>query len=67
MITNSAKASFVLGEMGIKNICTGGHMINKSFSYLGDDAIKTVNNYNADVMFFRAEDYLIRDFLQITL
>ena len=52
MITNSAKASFVLEEMGIKNICTGGHMINKSFSYLGDDAIKTVNNYNADVMFF---------------
>ena len=52
VITSSAKISFVLGEMGINNICTGGHMINKSFSYVGSDAQNTVANYNADIMFF---------------
>lgn len=52
VITNNAKASLLLGQMGIKNVCTGGHMINKSFSYVGEDAIRTVNNYNADVVFF---------------
>ncbi len=52
VITNSAKASLVLGQMGIKNICTGGHMINKSYSYTGEDAIRTVKNYNADIVFF---------------
>jgi len=52
VITNSAKASIVLGQMGIKNICTGGHMINKSYSYTGEEAIRTVKNYNADIAFF---------------
>lgn len=52
VITNSAKASFVLGQMGIKNICTGGHMINKSLTYVGDDAQNTLGKYNADVAFF---------------
>lgn len=52
VITNSAKASFALGQMGIKNICTGGHMINKSFTYVGEDARRTINNYNADISFF---------------
>ena len=28
VITSSAKTSFILGEMRINNICTGGHMIN---------------------------------------
>ncbi len=52
VLTSSAKASFVLGQMGIKNICTGGHMLHKSFSYIGEDAVRTVNSYNADVVFF---------------
>lgn len=39
VITSGAKASYLLGEMGIKNICTGGHMINKSFSYVGQEAL----------------------------
>ena len=52
IITSSAKASLILGQMGIKNISTGGHMINKSFSYVGEDAIRTINSYNADVVFF---------------
>ena len=52
VITSSAKTSFILGEMGINNISTGGYMINKSLSYVGYDAERTVANYNADVMFF---------------
>ncbi|MGM9683548.1 MAG: DeoR/GlpR family DNA-binding transcription regulator [Eubacteriales bacterium] len=52
VITSSAKSSYLLGEMGIRNICTGGHMIIRSLSYVGDDAIRTVRNYNADVVFF---------------
>lgn len=52
VITSGAKASYLLGEMGIKNICTGGHMINKSFSYVGQEALDTISKYNADITFF---------------
>lgn len=52
VITSSAKISFMLGQMGIRNICTGGHMITKSFSYVGSDAEAMVSRYNADVLFF---------------
>ncbi len=52
VITSSAKASFLLGQMGIKTICTGGQMINQSFSYVGDDALSAINHYNADILFF---------------
>lgn len=63
VITNSAKASFALGQMGIKNISTGGHMINKSFSYVGEDAIRTIYSYNADVMFFSCRGLSDKGFL----
>lgn len=52
VITSSAKAAFMLGELNIKNICTGGKMLTKSFSYIGDDALRTVSSYNADIVFF---------------
>lgn len=52
VITSSAKAAIMLGQMGINNICTGGHMINRVLSYVGEDAEKTVRNYNADIVFF---------------
>ena len=52
VITNSAKSAFLLGNMGIENICTGGRMITHSLCYIGEDAERTVRNYNADVMFF---------------
>lgn len=52
VITSSAKTAFLLGQMDIKNICTGGQMINKSFSYVGGDALSTIAHYNADVLFF---------------
>lgn len=52
VITSSAKASFLLGRMDINNICTGGRMITRSLSYVGEDAENTVRRYNADVVFF---------------
>lgn len=52
VITSGAKAAFLLGELGIKNICTGGEMIKKSFSYVGADALRTISSYNADILFF---------------
>ncbi|MBQ8808556.1 MAG: DeoR/GlpR transcriptional regulator [Clostridia bacterium] len=52
VITNSAKASVLLGSMGIKNISTGGLMIPKLFSYVGKEAQRTILDYNADIMFF---------------
>lgn len=52
VITNSAKSAFLLGNMGIQNICTGGRMIPRSLCYIGEDAERTVSNYNADILFF---------------
>lgn len=52
VITSSAKSSFLLGRLGINNISTGGRMITRSLSYIGDDAERTIKQYNADVVFF---------------
>lgn len=52
VITSSAKTAFLLGQMNIPNICSGGQMINCSFSYVGSDAIHTLSQYNADMVFF---------------
>ena len=52
VITSSAKSSFLLGRMGINTICTGGKMITRSLSYIGEDAENTVRRYNADIVFF---------------
>ena len=38
--------------MGINNICTGGRMITRSLSYIGEDAERTVKQYNANIVFF---------------
>lgn len=52
VITSSAKSSFLLGQLGINNICTGGKMITRSLSYIGENAENTVKQYNADIVFF---------------
>lgn len=52
IITNNVKVSFALGTMKIYNISTGGHMAKNTFSYVGQEAINAIKNYNADVMFF---------------
>ncbi len=65
VISSSAKACFLLGNMDINTICTGGHMLTRSLSYIGDDAIRTLENYNADAVFFScrglSEDGLLTD------
>lgn len=55
VITNSAESSFLLGKMGITNICTGGRMVLGSLSYVGPDAERTVRSYNADILFFACQ------------
>lgn len=52
VISNSAKVSISLGEMDIKNISTGGRMSDHTLSFVGQEAIHAVKNYNADIFFF---------------
>lgn len=52
VVSNSAKVSLALGNMNIKNISTGGKMSDQTFSFVGQEAINTIKNYNADVLFF---------------
>ena len=52
VITSGAKAAILLAHYGIKNISSGGIMINSSFSYTGADAIASISRYNADIAFF---------------
>lgn len=51
VITNGAKAALLLGQMGIKNICTGGRMLKGTFAFVGYDAMQTLKRYNADKAF----------------
>lgn len=52
VITSGAKAAILLAHLGIPNISSGGKMINRSFSYIGADAVSVLSRYNADVAFF---------------
>lgn len=52
VITSSAKSACLLGKMGINNICTGGRMIPRSLSFIGEEAESVVRRYNADILFF---------------
>lgn len=52
VITSGARASVLLAEMNITSICTGGNMLAGSLSYVGEDALRTVSRYNADLCFF---------------
>ena len=54
VITNSAKASFVLGQMRIPNISAGGKMNTDTLSYTGETAVNTIKKYNADICFISA-------------
>ncbi len=52
VITSGAKTAVRLAEKGIRVIGTGGHMITKSFSYVGSHAEDCIRKINADVVFF---------------
>lgn len=52
IITNGAKTAIEAASIGIKTICTGGEITMESFSYVGVDAEKLLQQYHADVAFF---------------
>lgn len=52
VITNGVKALFKLSEYNIDCIGTGGNVVNSCLAFVGEDAVKTVERYNADFLFF---------------
>lgn len=52
VITNGIKAALELGKMHIKTLCTGGTMIDNSFSLIGRHAESMIESIRADIMFF---------------
>ena len=51
IITCGIKTAYMLSQTNIKHICTGGECINKSYSLIGQSAINTIRQYNADICF----------------
>ena len=51
VISNSAKVSMALSETSIYNISTGGKMAEQTVSFVGQEAINALKNYNADIVF----------------
>lgn len=58
VVTNSPKASMLLGERNIKNYCTGGLLLMHSIAYVGNEAERFIANINADLFFFSSRGYL---------
>lgn len=52
VVTSGAKTALALAEAGICNYCTGGRMLNNSYSYVGAQAEQFLSGINADVCFF---------------
>ncbi len=51
VITNGAQSAIALATMGIRTLCVGGEMTLDTLSYVGTDAERTLQNYNADIAF----------------
>lgn len=51
VITSGIQALNMLSEYGINAICTGGNSLNSCRSLVGDDALRTINTYRADLCF----------------
>ena len=52
VITSGVYNTMLLSNTNIKTLCTGGILINHSYSYVGQDAVDMVRHYNADLYFF---------------
>ena len=52
VVTSGAKTAVALAEAGIRTYCTGGHMLIHSFSYVGAQTKRFLNDINADLLFF---------------
>ncbi len=57
VISNSAKVSMALSDTKIYNISTGGKMAEKTVSFVGQEAIQAIKNYNADILFFSCKGF----------
>ncbi|HEX2949983.1 MAG TPA: DeoR/GlpR family DNA-binding transcription regulator [Armatimonadota bacterium] len=51
VITSGAKAVVELGERNIRCYSTGGQLLNDCFSFIGEEAKRTVAMFNADILF----------------
>ncbi len=52
VITNGIRALTYLGEANINCIGTGGEVMNSCLAFVGEDACRSVEKYNADICFF---------------
>lgn len=52
VITSGIKTITELAEYGINAYSTGGHILPSCFSLVDDDALNTIEKYNADIVFF---------------
>lgn len=52
LITNGIKIALEAANLGIRTICTGGEITLESRSFIGADAERTLEQYNADIAFF---------------
>ena len=52
VVTNGVKALIKLAEYGINTVSTGGTLLNNCLGLVGEEALRTVEAYNADVAFF---------------
>ena len=52
VVTNSPSTSMKLGELKIRNYCTGGLLLNHSIAYVGSGAADFVSRFTADILFF---------------
>lgn len=63
IITNSPKTSLKLGEMNIKNYCTGGLLLAHSIAYVGHETENFISGLNADIFFFSSRGYSLNGFI----
>jgi DeoR/GlpR family transcriptional regulator of sugar metabolism len=54
VVTSGAKTAVALAEANIPTFCTGGQMLIHSFSYVGAQTKRFLNDINADILFFSA-------------
>ena len=52
VVTNSAKASLILAESGVKTFVTGGELSHATYAYTGGHAERFLREFNADICFF---------------
>ncbi len=52
VVTNNAKAPFILSETGVKLFVTGGEIAPNTYAYVGGYAESFLRDFNADICFF---------------